>query len=169
MLFQRTRRKVHPHHDRQRIQGDRCPRRRRMAWRKSLASAARIVVTFSHVLPFREPPKTRTCRALPPRPRSHAASAWRADKSAWLPAEEFNLRTESTTKATVLLNGSVGRTVRGGFGGTAPILAHGAGIPADLYGLHQDEILRQPVVGGSLSRALIGQPPVADSPLLHLA
>jgi hypothetical protein len=53
----------------------------------------------------------------------------------------------------------VGRTVRGGFGGTTPILAHGAGVPADLYGLHQEELLRQPVVtlgGGLIPRADYG-------------
>ena len=58
--------------------------------------------------------------------------------------------------------------VRGGFGGVTPIQANGGDkIPPDLYGLHQEEILKQPVVGGSLSRALIVQPPVAA--LLHLA
>jgi hypothetical protein len=71
---------------------------------------------------------------------------------------------------TSIIGGPVGRTVAGGFGGSTPIIARGGKVPpADLYGLHQEEILRQPVVGGSLSRALIGQSPVADSPLLHLA
>ena len=41
------------------------------------------------------------------------------------------------TDMTATIGGSVGRTLRGGFGGVTPILAHGAGIPADLYGLHQ--------------------------------
>jgi hypothetical protein len=48
--------------------------------------------------------------------------------------------------ATSTIGGSVGRKLLGGFGGVTPIQAHGAGIPADLYGLHQEEILRQPPV-----------------------
>ncbi len=57
---------------------------------------------------------------------------------------------------TSIIGGPVGRTVAGGFGGSTPIIARGGKVPpADLYGLHQEEILRQPVVGGSLSRALI--------------
>jgi hypothetical protein len=47
--------------------------------------------------------------------------------------------------ATSTIGGSVGRKVLTGYGGTAPIVAHGAGIPADLYGLHQEELARQPV------------------------
>jgi hypothetical protein len=59
----------------------------------------------------------------------------------------------------------VGRKVLTGFGGTAPILAHGAGIPADLYGLHQEEILRQQNVtlgAGLIPRADYGVRTPAD-------
>ncbi len=66
---------------------------------------------------------------------------------------------------TSTIGGPVGRTVAGGFGGTAPILAHGAGIPADLYGLHQEEILRQPVPilgAGLIPRADYGVRTPAD-------
>jgi hypothetical protein len=38
---------------------------------------------------------------------------------------------------TSTIGGPVGRSVTGGYGGVTPIQAHGAGIPADLYGLHQ--------------------------------
>ena len=48
--------------------------------------------------------------------------------------------------ATSTIGGSVGRTLRGGFGGVTPIQAHGDKISADLYGLHPAEILRQPEV-----------------------
>jgi hypothetical protein len=47
---------------------------------------------------------------------------------------------------TSIIGGPVGRTAAGGFGSVTPIQAHGAGIPANLYGLRQQEILRQPVV-----------------------
>ena len=51
----------------------------------------------------------------------------------------------STYDATATICGSVGRSVLGGFGGVTPILAHGDKIPANLYGLHQEEILRPSV------------------------
>ncbi len=46
---------------------------------------------------------------------------------------------------TAVSSTSAHRTLLGGFGGVAPIKAHGDRIPADLYGLHAEEILRQPV------------------------
>jgi hypothetical protein len=45
--------------------------------------------------------------------------------------------------ATALLTRSVGRSLQG-FGDVTPIKARGGDkIPSDLYGLHQEEILRQ--------------------------
>ena len=71
---------------------------------------------------------------------------------------------------TATIGGSVGRTLRGGFGGVTPILAHGAGIPADLYGLHQEEILKQPEV--TLGAGLIPHAMslvMLDVPGMHLS
>jgi hypothetical protein len=57
---------------------------------------------------------------------------------------------------TSTIGGPVGRSVTGGFGGVTPIQAHSARIPADLYGLHQEELARQPVPtlnAGAIPRA----------------
>ena len=54
--------------------------------------------------------------------------------------------------ATATIGGSVGRKLNTGFGGVTPIFAHGDKIPANLYGLHQEEILRPqvPILGAGL-------------------
>lgn len=68
--------------------------------------------------------------------------------------------------ATSTIGGPVGRKVNTGFGGVTPIQARGSvGIPADLYGLHQEEILRQPGVtlgAGLIPHADFGIPPSED-------
>ena len=59
----------------------------------------------------------------------------------------------------------VKRSLLGGFGGTTPIQAHGDQIPADLYGLHQEELLKQPAVtlgAGLIPRADFGLRTPAD-------
>jgi hypothetical protein len=65
--------------------------------------------------------------------------------------------------ATAIIGGPVGRSLRGGFGGETPILARGGDkIPADLYGLRPEEIVRQRPV------APLGVTPRADYGLMTL-